>query len=116
VEEEWGGMSEHGTHSKYVRGCRCELCREAKREYDRSYRLRKSSDVYVIKSGTCHATVRAGSLEEAAVKAFKEAPDGTSLGEVMWILHQGKKTYFSTLDFLERHDMLGPSAEEKLKC
>jgi len=27
-------MTEHGTHSKYVQGCRCELCTEAHRAYN----------------------------------------------------------------------------------
>lgn len=29
--------SEHGTRSSYVRGCRCEPCRVAERQYKNAY-------------------------------------------------------------------------------
>lgn len=35
--------SEHGTNSKYARGCRCDLCCNAHREYQRHYRQRRKS-------------------------------------------------------------------------
>ena len=32
----------HGTSSRYRQGCRCDGCREAKREYDREHRLKRA--------------------------------------------------------------------------
>ena len=32
----------HGIRSTYVHGCRCDACREAEREYRRTYRARRS--------------------------------------------------------------------------
>lgn len=30
---------QHGTHSVYVKGCRCDKCREANKIYMRKYKL-----------------------------------------------------------------------------
>ena len=34
--------AKHGTTSKYAKGCRCEPCREAARDYERELRRRKA--------------------------------------------------------------------------
>lgn len=34
----------HGTHSNYSHGCRCELCRQAQRDYQRRYRAAGTSN------------------------------------------------------------------------
>lgn len=35
--------AEHGTRSRYVRGCHCDKCRKAQREYMTDYRRRKGN-------------------------------------------------------------------------
>lgn len=35
---EWKGVAEHGTHSMYTQGCRCEECKLGHRELAREYR------------------------------------------------------------------------------
>lgn len=34
---------QHGTHSRYVQGCRCDECREAKRAYMAQWRKKKKT-------------------------------------------------------------------------
>ena len=36
-----GAWAEHGTRSKYTKGCRCDPCRTANREWDEEYRRRR---------------------------------------------------------------------------
>ena len=35
---DWLGVAEHGTHSKYITGCRCSPCREGHRLLAKEYR------------------------------------------------------------------------------
>lgn len=42
-----GKKTQHGTYSSYNMGCRCGLCREAKREYGRRYRAANAERIRV---------------------------------------------------------------------
>lgn len=56
------GIPEHGTRGRYVRGCRCSICREKLRDYSKAYRAahrkpRKTrSDKGVRRPNTQHGT------------------------------------------------------------
>jgi hypothetical protein len=43
-------MAEHGTHAKYSKGCRCKLCTEGHREYERNAARRRRRIKYGIES------------------------------------------------------------------
>jgi hypothetical protein len=42
VRAPWRPAPQHGTRSRYRKGCHCDACREAERRYRRQYRRRKA--------------------------------------------------------------------------
>ena len=63
----------HGTTTAYARGCRCELCREAKSESNRRHRERRAAGITGSRPGPVPGAERAVSASPAVTLVELEA-------------------------------------------
>lgn len=69
-------MSAHG-YNQYANGCRCEVCREAKRDYERKSRKRRAANLSRVNHGkrsTYDAGCRCDQCYMARMEAYYRLP------------------------------------------
>lgn len=78
-------MSPHGTHSRYVGGCRCNLCADARRTYMRAYRARLKERRSGAFLGKPAISPDATSLDAAVAKIGQDFPALGALVRDGWL-------------------------------
>lgn len=75
---------QHGTHTGYLKGCRCAGCRDANRLYQREYRARKRMGTYDFRSFARDAEPTA--LERVLERVGQDIPTFSAIARELAVM------------------------------